>query len=83
MILGRVVANPTTKAAPEIMKAEDKNQTSIAEPVSGENDSHDNLPAWRRAVVKKKSVEKAQMEQAEKEKVSLLCEHIKSFTTYF
>lgn len=46
--------------------------TRPPEPISPAEDPHNNLPAWKRAIVKKKSIEQAQILQAEKEKVSVL-----------
>ena len=80
MILGRVLQSPDVKAAaPESLKTEDRNQqvsTELTQLGPADKDPYDDLPAWRRAIIKKKSIEQAQLLQAEKEKVSFLSERI-------
>lgn len=77
VILGRVVPSSGTKPAPESLKRAEGATVQLPsrplEPISVAEDPHSNLPAWKRAIVKKKSIEQAQSLQAEKEKVSALC----------
>eukprot|EP00731_Ephydatia_muelleri_P014651 Em0008g371a len=72
VILGRVVPSSGTKPAPESLKRAEGATVQLPsrplEPISVAEDPHSNLPAWKRAIVKKKSIEQAQSLQAEKEK---------------